>query len=413
MDGSFACPECGSQVEVQGLAPGRQVRCCFCHQLVEVPFLPRVPTGPWKRRRFAQSRWIIWSVRALGAILAVLFVSVGVQYVKKQFRAVEKGSIQRLIESSRAHEESGRLGQALIDLDVALNLARKAESADRPAIEEQQRRRGDLARRDARAVLDQLVRHSPASIPLGEWLNLIARAGRDSDLASLKPGIDEQFRVKVRLAAETDLALARRAFESGKVVDSLQACDRIAKLLPHLSPDVECVVRRDTEELVGRLIATHGVVVESPKGTFLYGSQEWYRSSMLPTLLKSLEKKGYLPYRPTSPWAGVWTKAPYHLRFDVSERLEGNYLSTENENRLTRIEARLTLTSRNVPIWQTIPTARTEVPLPDLPPIYPASWPPSENVPRKSSECSTRTRWATSRKSSFMPSTLCLIVLSY
>ena len=27
MDGSFACPECGSEVEVEGLAPGRQVRC--------------------------------------------------------------------------------------------------------------------------------------------------------------------------------------------------------------------------------------------------------------------------------------------------------------------------------------------------------------------------------------------------
>ena len=41
MDGSFACPECGSDVEVRGLAPGRQVRCGFCHRLLEVPYLPR------------------------------------------------------------------------------------------------------------------------------------------------------------------------------------------------------------------------------------------------------------------------------------------------------------------------------------------------------------------------------------
>jgi hypothetical protein len=365
MDGSFACPECGSLVEVQGLAPGRQVRCGFCQRLLEVPYLPRVPAGPWKRRRFGRSRWITWTLGAAGAILAVLFVVVGLRYVRKQFRAVEKGSIQKLIESSRVQEESGQLGQALIDLDVALNLLRKAEPADGPAIEELQRRRGDLARRDTRAVLDQLAGHSPASLPLGEWLNLIARAERDEDLSTLKPHIDEQFRVKVRLAAETDLALARKALETGSVVDSLQACDRIAKLLAYLPSDVESIVRRDTEELVGRLIATHGVVVESPKGGFVYGSQESYLSSMLPILLKAMEKKAYLPYRPNSPWAGLWTKALYHLRFDVSERLEGNYLSSEN--RLTRIEAHLTLTSRNVLIWQTVPTARTAVPLPGLP----------------------------------------------
>jgi len=365
MDGSFACPECGSLVEVQGLAPGRQIRCGFCQQLVEVPYLPRVPVGPWKRRRFGRSRWIACAVGTLGVILAVLFLVGSLQYVRTHLREVEKGSIQKLLESSRKHEESGRLGQALIDLDVALSLARKGELSDQTSIEEQQSRRGDLARRDARAVLDQLVRRSPASLPLGEWLNLIARAGRDSDLASLRSAIDEQFRMKVRLEADTELALARKAFESGRVVDSLQACDRIAKLLAYLPPDVACIVRPDTEGLVGRLLATHGVVVESPQGAFVYGSQESYITSMLPTLLKSLEKKGYLPYRPTSPWASLWTKALYHLQFAVTERLGDTYLSSDN--RLTHIESRLTLTSRNVLIWQTTPTARTTVPLPGLP----------------------------------------------
>ena len=41
MEGSFACPECGTFVEVHGLAPGRQVRCGFCNRLLEVPYLPR------------------------------------------------------------------------------------------------------------------------------------------------------------------------------------------------------------------------------------------------------------------------------------------------------------------------------------------------------------------------------------
>ena len=152
MDGSFACPECGSQVEVQGLAPGRQVRCGFCQQLIEVPFLPRVPAGSWKRRRFSRSRWFTWTLGALGAISMVLCLAGVIQYVRTHLRAAEKGSIARLLESSRAHEESGRLDQALIDLDVALDLARKNELTDPTLIEEQQRRRGDLARRDTLAV---------------------------------------------------------------------------------------------------------------------------------------------------------------------------------------------------------------------------------------------------------------------
>ncbi len=42
-----------------------------------------------------------------------------------------------------------------------------------------------------------------------------------------------------------------------------------------------------------------------------------------------------------------------------------SYLTTEN--RLTRIEARLTLSSRNGLVWQFQPTAQASVPLPGLP----------------------------------------------
>ena len=296
-------------------------------------------------------------------LLSVVVVVIGLGQVKRHFRSVQDGSIQKLIESSRVHEAAGRLGEALIDLDVALNLASKRESSDPTAIEEQKSRRGELARRDARTILDQLVRRS-TSLPLGDWLNIIARARRDTDLAPLRSLADEQFRLKVRQQADSDLASARKSLESGRVVVSLQTCDRIAKLLVYLPPDVQCLVRPETEGLVGRLLETHGVVVEAPKGEFVFGSQETYLSKMLPTLLDAVEAKGYLPNRSTSPWAGLWSKALYRLRFEVSERLEGNYLSSEN--RLTRIEARLTFTSRNSVIWQTFPTARTNVPLPRL-----------------------------------------------
>ncbi len=407
MDGSFACPECGCQVEVQGLAPGRQVRCGFCEQLVEVPFLPRVPAGAWKRQRFTQSRWFTGTVTAFGVILAGLVLFGGMRFVRTRFRAAEKGSIQKLFDSSRAQEESGKLGQALIDLDVALSLARKTDTTDPTFFEEQQRHRGELARRDAQAVLDQLAGTNPGPLSLGEWLNLIARASRDPDLLALRSAIDEQFRAKLKREADTELAIARSASESGRVVDSLRACDRIAKLLKHLPPEVERIVRRDTEDMVSRLIERHGVVIESSQGAFVYGSQESYRSTMLPILLKSLENKGYLPYRTSSPWAGHWLKAHYRLSYAVSEQLEGNYETSDN--RLTRIEARLTLTSRAPRSGRPARHVGRKSPSPGDPPTSPAAWLPSETGPRKSSDCSIRTRETISRSRSLSPSATCLL----
>jgi hypothetical protein len=85
---------------------------------------------------------------------------------------------------------------------------------------------------------------------------------------------------------------------------------------------------------------------------------------MLSALTKALEAKNYLPYRSSSPWRESWSHALYHFRLDVSERFEGNYLLTEN--RLTRIEVRLELTSRGDLIWHTTPRVTTKVPLPKL-----------------------------------------------
>ncbi len=132
---------------------------------------------------------------------------------------------------------------------------------------------------------------------------------------------------------------------------------------PASRPSTE--VRRETEALVERLVETHGVSLETPRGDFVHGSFETYRATLVPMLAKALEAKGYLPFRESSPWKSAWQKAMYHMRLEVSERREGNYLSTEN--RLTRIEARLSLTSSRKLVWQTIPTARTTVPLPNLP----------------------------------------------
>jgi hypothetical protein len=364
MDGSFACPECGSEVEVEGLAPGRQVRCGFCHRLLEVPYLPRVPV-PSRRRRFGPSKWVRWTWFATGVIAAFAVIITGMRFVRREIRSVQEGSINKFIDSSRNHEAAGRLGLALVDLDAALDLLRRSGTSAHLPLEELRKQRADLARREFQGSLDQLARPTTGPYPLGEWLGLRARSSKDPDLAELKPKLLLEFRRSLRHQASIQLEAARKDLDSGRVVASLQACDRIAKLLSHLPPEDEVTARRETEALVVRLVETHGVAIETAKGDFVFGSFENYLARLMPMLLKGLENKGYLPYRDASPWKSAWQHAPYHLRLEVSERQLGNYLSSEN--RLSRIEAHLVLmTSPRRLVWETRPPAQTRVPLPGL-----------------------------------------------
>jgi hypothetical protein len=193
---------------------------------------------------------------------------------------------------------------------------------------------------------------------------LRARAAKDRDLETLAGPIEEQFRASLQKRVDRDLDNARRSFESLDVAAALSYCNQIAGFVRHLPAKTQTEILSETKELVTRLIATHGIMVEVPKGRFLYGSGS-YVSDMLPVLSKALEAKGYLPNRDSSPWSELWSQAAYRIKLDVSERQEGNYLSSEN--RLTRIEAALSLMSQEKVIWQTKPTARSSVPLPNLP----------------------------------------------
>jgi len=364
MDGSFACPECGSKVEVRGLAPGRQVRCGFCHRLLEVPYLPRAADPLWRRRRFVRPRWVTWAWVALALVSTAVLLGGSWRLLKRQYDSYQERSVNQLLVSSRRHEASGRLGQALIDLDAALDLAGKAGPGVLDRLRREQKSRPDLARRDAGDILNRLNRLEPSSFSLGEWLNLRARAAKDPDLEPLIDPIGAQFQKALERQVDFDLNAARRAFESVDVAASLAHCDQVAGLIGHLAEKIRPAVRNETEGLVTQLVSTHGVKIEVPQGHFLFGSNS-YVSDMRPVLAKALEAKAYLPNRESSPWSGLWEHALYHMRLDVSEIQEGNYLSSQN--RLTRIEVALTLTSRGEVIFRTTPTARSKVPLPNLP----------------------------------------------
>jgi hypothetical protein len=364
MDRSFACPECGSEVQVRGLAPGRQVRCGFCHRLLEVPFLPRAADAPWKRRRFTPPKWVAWAWVGLAAVAAVIVVAGAFQFLRRQYDSIQERSISQLLDSSRRHESGGRLGEALIDLDSALELARSAGGATLGRHKVEQKRRPELARRDAELVLDRLGRIEPSSFRVGDWLNLIARADKDRDLAPLVNPISKQFQSVLGRQVAFDLAAARQSLQTENIVASFRYCEQTALLFDHLAPQAQPAVRSEAETLVIQLVCTRGVKVEAPQGRFVFGSKSYF-SDMLPILEHALESKGYLPGRESSPWRYLWNQALYHLRLDISELQEGNYLSSAN--RLTRIEAHLSLTSRGETIWQTTPTARSQVPLPKLP----------------------------------------------
>jgi hypothetical protein len=298
-------------------------------------------------------------------VVVVAAITGAIRLAGRQYRSVQEGSIKKMLASSQSHEAAGRLDLALVDLDAAIDLIRRSGASNRFPLNEQQEHRGDLARREAEAVLGLLVQDRRNPYPLGDWLTLIARTKKDSDLSSLGPRIVEEFRRSARQRTTIELDAARRDFGTGRVVASLQACDRIAKLLPHLTKDAEVQVRRDTLGLVERLVETHGVALETPKGDFVFGSEESYRARLLPILLSALEAKSFLPYRDTSPWKSAWQKALYHLHLVISERRAGNYLSSEN--RVTWIEVHLILTSTERKVWETKPAALTKVPLPGLP----------------------------------------------
>lgn len=312
-------------------------------------------------------KWVRWAWFGIALTAVVALILGGIRFAGRQYRSVQEGSINKLLASSRAHEVEGRLDLALLDLDAAIDLARRAGALPRFPLEEHQTHRADLARRDAEGSFAALMRASPGSYSLGDWLNLIARSRKDPDLSSLKPEIESKFRDSLRRQAATELETARRECDAGRAVASLRACDRVAILLPHMTPDAGSSVRREVEDLVTRLVQTNGVALETPRGDFVLGSHETYRAHLLPVLIKALEAKDYLPYRESSPWKSAWQKAKYVMRLKVSERLEGSYLSSQN--RLTRIEARLmlTLASSGKVVWQTIPTARTSMPVPGLP----------------------------------------------
>jgi len=351
-------------VELAGIAPGRQVRCGFCHRLLEVPYLPRAGEDQWKRRRFQRPWWVVWAWAGLGIATAIIITAGAFSFLKRHHHSSQERSIRDLLESSQRHESAGRLTEALLDFDAALALAHKPDGPVLGPVEEYRHRREDLAHREARGVIDRLSHAGSSPFPLGDWLNLLARAEGDSDLKGMVPDIQNQFQASLERSIAAQLASARKAMAAGQVTAALAASEQVASLIKHVSESSATSIRRDADDLVLQLVSTRGVQIELPEGEFTFGSQSAYVKEFVPTLTRGLEAKGYLPYRESSPWKALWDRARYRVHLKVVEQLEGNYLSSAN--RVTRIIAYLTLSSGGEVKWRVSPSARSSVPLPKL-----------------------------------------------
>jgi len=365
MDQAFACPECGTMVGVGGLAPGRQVRCGFCHRLLEVPFLPRVEIPGWRRRKFGRPWWVPWAWGGLGLAVAAVIVTAAIRFLERHERASLDHSFHQLLSSSEAHERSGEPGKALVDLDAALHLHGQAARGDPGLVSRLKARRAALAGQDAVAVADRLSTHGSSTFPLGQWLTLQARAGTDKDLFPLRQEIAGRFQAKLKRHVQAELAAAGVDFESGNPVLAFDRCSALDGLIGHVAPPEKERFRLEADELVSRIMDRHGLLVESPRGHFLAGSESRYKATLIAALCRALKQRGYLPHDQDHGEIARWSRAPFRLTVILNERHEGTYLSSEN--RLTRIDAQLILTCRGKELWKTTPTARTAVPLPRIP----------------------------------------------
>ncbi len=186
MDGSFACPECGSSVEVLASRPaarsdaGSATGCSRSPIFPARPMLPGSAGGSHARSGSSGlgRRWRSCS----SAILAAR----AFRFVKRQYDSAQQRSINQLLESSRATR--GRWPSR-----PGLDRSRRGDrtgSKSRPGLSRPARRVGEKNAPTLPAAMPRtsstgLRSSRPLSFPLGDWLNLIARADKDPDLAPL------------------------------------------------------------------------------------------------------------------------------------------------------------------------------------------------------------------------------------
>ena len=167
MHGSFACPDCGCEIRLTGLSPGRHVRCDWCQGLVEVPFLPRVEGAVLRRsgRPAWRRRLPGWLVPVAAVLLVAIAVAVVLRATRSRWKTQEAETLTRLMDSAREAEGARQFGLALASVEAALHYGSRLNPAPEN-LAEIQSFRDRVARQDVETRLTALNGPGVACLPL-------------------------------------------------------------------------------------------------------------------------------------------------------------------------------------------------------------------------------------------------------
>ena len=367
MGGSFACPECGEELALAGLTPGREIQCAECSTWVEVPYIPRA-VG-WKSRSSRKRRNPVWTSKLLRfAVVLMALALVGVAASKMIGSRVQndrESVLTALIASADQAEGAHDHAAALYQIEAAVVQARSMGLKDQDRLTLLIQRRDQASLRDVQARLEAVDALDPDRA-VGEALILEAKARRDQALAPLADSIAETVnRARVR-QAETDLAIARKAFDAGQGLQAFTAADRLYQRADRLPDPQAKRFLADAQGVVEAAIGRYGVTLPAATGRFLSGSPESYALAFDHHWREALEARGYLITTKNSPWITTWEKlAPFQASCRVVETQEEFYL--QSKNRTTQIEAFFELTYQGKRAWQSRVLKQTRQPLLDLP----------------------------------------------
>ncbi|WP_435019861.1 hypothetical protein TA3x_001518 [Tundrisphaera sp. TA3] len=347
MIGTFACPECGRELEVEGMAPGGLVRCEDCATWVEIPFLPRAaPSKRWRSPR-RRAPWERTALRA-GLVLMglALVAATASRMVGDRLRAGRERVLAELIASADAAESENRPDRALIEIEAAVARARAIRSDRLDALLE---RRDAASLREARSRLAALASLDPARA-VGEALTLRDRAATDPALAPLAGAIAEALDDQRMRQAGADRDAARAALDAGRASDAFLAAARLHDHAGPLPPGEARKARDEAEALMDSAVSRFGVALPPASGRFLFGSIEAYNARLDGPWSEALRAKGYLPQPRRSPWRDLWdARAPFRATTEIVETPGPPFL--QSRNLTTEIDGTLQLEQLGRVLW--------------------------------------------------------------
>jgi hypothetical protein len=365
MTGVFACPECGQELAVEGLSPGREILCDGCSTWVEVPYLPRAVTRQ-SRRSIERSPWNSWLLKgAIGFAVVALLGLVTTWTIDRRIRSGKEKVLAELVASADEAEANRRFDAAYYHIEAALAQARKMGLERSSRLGELKERRDRISVLEVESRLEAIDALDPDSA-VGEALTLAKRASTDPALESLATTIETKLAGLRLRRVEADLSSARKAFDDGRDAEAFATAARLLDHAGDLPRSDASAFQTEASTILETTVARKGVALPPVTGRFVVGSAEAYTKVLDRPRADYLRSKGYFPEPRNSPWSALWAeKAPFRLMVEVVETQEELYL--QSKNRTTQVIGTFYLLRGDRSIWNRPVSAKTRVPLPDIP----------------------------------------------